>query len=130
MGDPCLLTHAFPTTPSTPQLGSVLLVCFHHEFWTVQAVLVLVNVVQYALNGPSRCSVCSSLENYPSLSRLSGLWPFKRCQNQSGNQGLVGWASSPLLQEGSLKNHQKTWFPRPRAEFGWRKVIDIMCHGL
>lgn len=35
-------------------LGSVLLVCFHHEFWTVQAVLVLVNVVQYALNGPSR----------------------------------------------------------------------------
>jgi hypothetical protein len=34
---------------------SVLLVCFHHDFWTVQAVLVVVNVVQYALNGPSRC---------------------------------------------------------------------------
>jgi len=33
---------------------SVLLVCFHHDFWTVQAVLVVVNVFQYALNGPSR----------------------------------------------------------------------------
>ena len=36
------------------ELMSVLLVCFHHDFWTVQAVLVVVNVVQYALNGPSR----------------------------------------------------------------------------
>jgi len=35
-------------------LISVLLVCFFHSFWTVQIVLVLVNVVQYALNGPSR----------------------------------------------------------------------------
>eukprot|EP00434_Breviolum_minutum_P010439 symbB.v1.2.009205.t1/scaffold580.1/size320225/7 len=35
-------------------LLSVLLVCFHHDFWTVQAVLVVVNVVQFALNGPSR----------------------------------------------------------------------------
>ncbi|CAE7586155.1 unnamed protein product [Symbiodinium natans] len=33
---------------------SVLLVCFYHNFWTVQAVLVVVNVIQYALNGPSR----------------------------------------------------------------------------
>lgn len=38
----------------TAMLMSVLLVCFHHDFWTVQAVLVVVNVVQYALNGPSR----------------------------------------------------------------------------
>jgi len=35
-------------------LISVLLVCFFHSFWTVQIVLVLVNIVQYALNGPSR----------------------------------------------------------------------------
>ncbi|CAJ1351003.1 unnamed protein product, partial [Effrenium voratum] len=33
---------------------SVLLVCFYHSFWVVQAVLVVVNVIQYALNGPSR----------------------------------------------------------------------------
>lgn len=38
----------------TAMLMSVLLVYFHHDFWTVQAVLVVVNVVQYALNGPSR----------------------------------------------------------------------------
>jgi len=41
------------------QLLSVLLVCFHHDFWTVQAVLVVVNVVQFALNGPSsRLATC------------------------------------------------------------------------
>ena len=41
------------------QLLSVLLVCFHHDFWTVQAVLVVVNVVQFALNGPSsRSAAC------------------------------------------------------------------------
>lgn len=33
---------------------SVLLVCFFHNFWLVQVVLVVVNVVQYGLNGPSR----------------------------------------------------------------------------
>merc|ERR1712151_191397 len=35
-------------------LVSVLVVIFHYDFWTVQIVLVVVNVVQYALNAPCR----------------------------------------------------------------------------
>jgi len=35
-------------------LTSVLVVIFHYDFWTVQIVLVVVNVVQYALNAPCR----------------------------------------------------------------------------
>merc|ERR1712110_217249 len=35
-------------------LSSVLIVIFAYSFWTVQIVLVVVNVVQYALNAPCR----------------------------------------------------------------------------